>query len=465
MSKAKRFIKTATVFLVGNVLSKLVGFFLLPLYTNKIDPEAYGEYDLVITILIFVSAIAFFQVWDGMFRLSFDYEDDKGKYRIITNAAVIYLIGIVIYSLIFALTYVYLKFRFWEYAFLYGVLYAIQYFYSYAARVFLDNKLFAISGVVNTLTVAVTNIVLIVTLHKGVESLYIAQIAGCVAQSILIEIKLHVIQKTALRYIRMDLIRAMLKFSIPLCAASASYWLLTGYTKLVINTVLGSYENGIYAIATSLSNTSVILINVVQFAWNEMAYLMTREKDRKATYIKCINLIFVSICYGCAMLCIVVKILFPILIGEKYASAANVVPLLMIGVSANSMAQLLGTFFMTEKATSYVLISTVTAAVVNVLLAKQLSVKFGIMGAVAALSIAFIMLMLVRLYQVWRKMNIRVCISNKLSTVSVVVAYLVYLYIDNTVINILIIAIVAVTYLMTVKRIFRIKLHDVYLRR
>ena len=87
------------------------------------------------------------------------------------------------------------------------------------------------------------------------------------------------------------------------------------------------------------------------------------------------------------------------------------------------------------------------------------------MGAVAALSIAFIMLMLVRLYQVWRKMNIRVCISNKLSTVSVVVAYLVYLYIDNTVINIFTIPIVAVTYLMTVKRIFRIKLHDVYLRR
>ena len=38
MSKAIDFLKTSSIYLVGNVLAKLLSFLLLPLYTSKLAP-------------------------------------------------------------------------------------------------------------------------------------------------------------------------------------------------------------------------------------------------------------------------------------------------------------------------------------------------------------------------------------------------------------------------------------------
>ena len=71
--KIKRFIKTAFVFLTGNVLSKIISFLLLPIYTEKIDPAQFGNYDVAFTFINLIAPIAFFQIWDGMYRISFDF--------------------------------------------------------------------------------------------------------------------------------------------------------------------------------------------------------------------------------------------------------------------------------------------------------------------------------------------------------------------------------------------------------
>ena len=42
-SSVVKFIQTSGIFLVGNVLSKAIVFFLLPLYTAYIAPADYGD--------------------------------------------------------------------------------------------------------------------------------------------------------------------------------------------------------------------------------------------------------------------------------------------------------------------------------------------------------------------------------------------------------------------------------------
>ena len=61
MSRIKRFFQTALIYFAGNIFSKLVTFFLIPLYTNKLLPSEYGDYDLVITIITLFVAVAFFK--------------------------------------------------------------------------------------------------------------------------------------------------------------------------------------------------------------------------------------------------------------------------------------------------------------------------------------------------------------------------------------------------------------------
>ncbi|MGR5981039.1 hypothetical protein ACT7DJ_36480 [Bacillus cereus] len=93
MNYLKQFIKTSGVFFIGNTLTKLIGIFLLPLYTSKINPESFGYYDLTISLINLVIPILFFQVWDGIFRFTFDYEKVADKYAVISNGIMIQIFG------------------------------------------------------------------------------------------------------------------------------------------------------------------------------------------------------------------------------------------------------------------------------------------------------------------------------------------------------------------------------------
>ena len=190
--------------------------------------------------------------------MSFDVEDTEDKYGIISICFKGYGIGIFVFTGLYTILAFILSFDNAVLAYVFGLFFGLQYMYSFAARVFLRNKLFVFSGVVNTLTIAVVNIVLILCFHMGVESLYIAQIAGCFLQCLIVEIRLHLISNTFKKPFDGAKFKAILKFSVPLCIATVSYWLLSGFTKIIINSVCGSDENGLFAIASSLANVAVI---------------------------------------------------------------------------------------------------------------------------------------------------------------------------------------------------------------
>ena len=160
--KVQRFLKTAFVFLTGNMLSKLISFFLLPLYTSRIAPGQMGIYDLAMSFINLIEPIAFLQIWDGMFRFAFDYKADAEKKTVVSNTLLVFLFGIAIYFCAFCTLNAFYDFDYFGYILLYGLVYALHYVHTYVARVFLKNKLFVFSGLANTLCTALLNIFLIV---------------------------------------------------------------------------------------------------------------------------------------------------------------------------------------------------------------------------------------------------------------------------------------------------------------
>ena len=414
MDKVKRFLKTLLVFFTGNVLSKLVSLFLLPLYTGKLSPEQYGSFDIVQTIINLIAPIAFLQIWDGMFRYAFDYTERKDKFAVISNAMVVSFGGIAVYlALFFAISRVFV-FEYVVYAMVYGLFYALQYIYTFAARVFLKNKLFVISGIVNTLVSACLNIFFILYLHWDVKSLYIAQAIGLIIQIIIVEIDLKLFKNFSFKAIDKDLIKKMIKFSLPLCLATISYWLLSGFTKMVVFYKLGADANGLYAVANRFASAITIVVTIFQYAWNETAYLMANDSDRTKSYSLCVDLMLKGVAFGTALLILFIKFIFPFFVDAQYQQALSIVPATIVGVAMNSLAGLFGTLFMTEKKTGAIMTTTLISAAINIVLSFVLSIKFGLQGAVVGLAIAFTILMLIRLIMLMRKFSIRLELSNLL---------------------------------------------------
>lgn len=426
MGRIKRFIQTALTYLAGNIFSKLVTFFLIPLYTNQLKTADYGDYDVISTIVTLLVSVAFFQIWDGMFRMSFDVDRIEDKYSIISLCIKAYLLGIVVFSALYIIIAKVMSFSMVVLPLIFGIAFGLQYMYSFSTRIFLKNKLFVISGAANTLTIAITNILLILVFHIGVQSLFIAQIAGALVQIIIIEIRLHLIPRIAGHKFNIVKLKQILRFSVPLCVATVSYWLLSGFTKLTINRICGAEDNGLFAVASSLSNMAVIAVNVFQFSWNETAYLMAHEENRMSTYKKCVDLLFCTVWICCAAFCSVISIIFPYYVGEAFQASSVVIPYLMIGVSANAIAGFLGTLFMTEQKTSFIMSSTLIASIVNIGLCGVATKQYGLVGAVIVLTVSFVFLMIFRLVQIKQKLNVTISRLSVISFVPVLVSVIMY---------------------------------------
>lgn len=434
MGKARRFIETAGVYFIGNVLSKLVALFLLPLYTSKILPDKFGEYDLVFTMLSLFVPVIFFQIWDGMFRFAFEKEGIKDKYRVISNSTTVCFFGGIIYSIAFFIIYKILHFELALLIFIYGISFALQYQYTFIARIFLRNKLFVVSGLVNSLLSALLNIVLILRFGLGYESLYIAPVIGCIAQILIIEIVLHPSAHFHFKHIERYLIGDMLKFSIPLCIATVSYWLLGGFTKVVISQKLGIYENGLYAVANRFSSVVTLVVGVFQYSWNEMAYMMIKDDNRVIIYEKGIHLMFKAVILGSGILLIVIKLIFPYLIDQSYIKALELVPLTLLGIAANSLASFVSTIFMTEKQTQYILRTTGIGAILNLVCVWFITPVLGIQGAIGALCLSFIIIAILRLYLLKSIINFRISVTYILYIPIIIVVIFLFFSISNVLI-------------------------------
>lgn len=431
----KRFLQTSAIYFIGDVMAKIVSFFLLPLYTLYIAPAQFGQYDLVFTFINLVSPIAFFQIWDGAFRFSFDKEKIDDKYYVISNALILFSLGILLYLPAIFLICNYYGFQYKSAVVIYGFTFGLQYMAGFSARIFLDNKLFVASGIINTFTSAILNVVLIMVFHFDILSIYISAIAGSVLQISFISFRLKILKHFSISHLDRPLCLRMLRFSIPLCLATVSYWLLTGFTKMSITGRLGMAANGLYAVAIRFSTAIVLLVNVFQFSWNELAYLIANDESRVEKYRMSTDFLIKSVLCGTVVACVVIKWIFPVLVGPEYSEAFFLVPITIIGVSFNTVAGFLGTFFMMEKKTHHILYTTVTAAAFNCCLCYWGISRFGLQGALFVLSASFLLLMLFRILIVSAKFKMKLSLVSLLSMAFLPLIFLCY-YTDSVLIDI-----------------------------
>lgn len=433
----KRFLKTAMIFFSGNMLTKLISFLLIPLYTLKIDPSQFGTYDFMMSLINLIVPLSFFQIWDGMYRYSFDHKSRENKNKVISNSVFICFIGSVIYISVFSIISTVFKIDNYIYVLVYGWLFGINYLYTYTARVFLKNRLFAISGVLSSILTAALNLYFILILHWDITSIYVSSVMGLIFQILLIEFSIGVLREFNLSIIDKNLIKKMLKFSLPLCVATVSYWLLSGYTRLLILNMYGAHENGLYAIANKFSSLIVLLVSVLQFAWNEAAYLMKKNDNKKEKYRIAIDVMTIGVSFGISFFCLFSKLVFHFVIASQYNGAIYIVPTALLGVSFNALAGFLGTFFMAEKSTRFILTSTLSSSLINIVLGYSLTLNFGSQGAAISLAISFFVLMMLRIFRLNKEYNLNLKYMKLLYLLLVILSSVLAFYILNTVFIIL----------------------------
>ena len=94
--------KNTIIFTLGNFGSKLISFFLIPLYTNVLTTTEYGVVDLVVTVGTVAVPVLTLNISESVMRFALDKDADKQKITQIGTGVL--LIGMLVGLFIFPIS-------------------------------------------------------------------------------------------------------------------------------------------------------------------------------------------------------------------------------------------------------------------------------------------------------------------------------------------------------------------------
>ena len=398
MTKAKKFLKSSFIYFVGNILTKIISFFLLPMYTNYIPTGGMGYYDVINTYMNIIVPIVSVTIWAAILRYCFDFENRDDKYKVIFNAmfalfgsVIVYSIAAIILGFVGSIKYLLL-------IYLMGIAMMLQNCYSNMVRALGYNVTFAASGVVGGLVNCGSNVVMILFLHMQEESLFIALTLGLFAQVVVMESKVKFLRHISFQLYNKRLLVNMLRYSFPLALNSTCFWFLSSYDKIGISRILGLEANGIYSIAGKYTYIVGLVSDCFALAMQEMLYSMGNQKEGKTEFYTITSNYYIKfLMYGLLLLLPFVYFTFPILIGKGYSAAFPLIPIYLLATVENVYSGFLGDIFAAEKKTTAVFYSTVVAAGVNVAVFHLLVGTMGVQAANIALTLGFLANIIIRI--------------------------------------------------------------------
>lgn len=454
-SRYKHFFLTVIGYFAGNVFTKLVSFFLLPLYTKLIDPEIFGIYGVNMTIVQLVVAIVYLAVWNAVFRFAAEADTDEGRYEIISAGFPVMWLS----SFVCTAVLVFINF-FWNLSTpflvcIYAIANAFQYFYGYIARSMKDNRIFIISGCINSTVNILLNVVGIAYLHNGIETLYYSYIIGTVIQVIIIECKFHALLHFKIKYVQKTRLKKMMKFGIPLALNAVMQWLLTGLTQVMIAHKLGTYYNGLFSVAMKFATVTALVSNVFEYAWLELAYDIAKNRNSAEYYKKTSNMLFIVLIFGTSVLMLLIKLIFPYFIDESYHECLSVIPHMVLFACTNSFASFNASIFMSYKDVPVLTISSLVAGGINFILLLLLIPAWKFQGALISLAAASVSMMMIRSIALHKKYGISIETFTMFYIIMIPICVIIFYTTDNFIIDIAVVFICVVLFIFSVCFFYR----------
>lgn len=414
-NRGKEFVKDVGIYAIGNIGSKLITFFMVPLYTHYVsDISDFGYYDICLSAILLLLPIVTLQLRDGVFRFLVDAKDDVERKQAVLLAVYKTLattlavsVGIVLFvSIFWEVKYIWLSWGLMCLMALYEVI-------SQAARGIGDAKVFVASGIISSFGVGVFSILCVVVLDGGVPGIFVANILARLVAVVYIEIKLGIFGKYLVPAVKTcgvssSLLREVLKYSTPLIFVSMYWWLTNCSDRFFIAHYLGLRSNGIYSVAVRFTSILQTFGLIFYQAWQDSAFHQYNSPDRNRFF----SSVFNGYIFVLAVILLVytfgLKIIYPWLVDSGYReSIAYLYPL---GVSAllYTMVQFTNIIYQCALDTYSTLPQMVAISTINIVLNFVLIRWLGVYGVIATSIISYLVLLLYRSFDMRRYVKLKI---------------------------------------------------------
>ena len=398
-SKYQNLAINSLIFLISSFGSKILSIIFIRFYTSVLSPEEYGMTDLVFntsSLLVYVVAI---EISSAVLRFVMD--DKAHQKEIFAFGVRVSLIGCLIFGVtLLAFAYVnVINWAWYYYLFLYCSV-VVNVMYRLITSYFrgMDYiKQVAISGVIVTAATIGSNLLFLLVFKWGVVGYMLSNILGLVVASMYcfnIASQKEILSFSCI--CKSELRKKMLCYSTPLIFNGIAWWINSSIDRYFITAIDGVYSNGIYAAASKIPVIMITLQTIFSEAWSLSAIKEFDEEDKDGFFG---NILGVYVAFSVILgggLILFNEIIATILFATDYREASAYSTVLIVATIFNGISGFIGSIFSAINKTSFYAVSTVIAAIFNLVLNWILIPDFGVMGASIATLVSFAVVALVR---------------------------------------------------------------------
>ncbi len=395
MDRNTRIVKNSVIFAIGNFGSKVLVYVMVLVYTHYIEKSDLGYYDIVLATVNLIHPLVLMAFDEGIYRWLIG--NDGNKEDIISSCfktiSITTCISIVI---MFTVNFFYPL----QYVGLIALLIAASMLYSMflnTIRGLTKNKLYAFSGILNSVLLLAFELVSLIVLSMGIGGLILSKALADILTILFIYCKEPAFHGIIKRPVQKDLVVDVFKYSFPLVPNQVSWWIVNSSDRYIILGFLGKAFNGIYSISNKFPTIITTVTGIIYFALQETVIKEYDSDDRDKFYSSTFKnyyvLLFSLVC--CAVPA--TKLVITWYVGADYTDAWKYVGFLYFGTIFNALSSFLGIGYQISRETKRSVLSTIFAAIINIAFNILFIRYIGLYAASISTFIAYLCLFIIRL--------------------------------------------------------------------
>lgn len=395
MDNKSRLANNTITYAIGNFGTKILSYIMVLVYSYFITPDDLGYYDVVLTTISMIQPLIIFQINDGVFRFLIDSsKDNQGK---IISGSIKFLCLITIFSeVIYAF---FCSFNSIEYAIWIGFLLIGTMFYVIFQDIIRGlgkNKEYAFYGILNGFVMLLCEIVGLVILKLGVQSLIISKVIAYIVCIILMIFRTPEILQSIKIKTSFSQFKPIIKYSAPLVPNTICWWVVNSSDRYIILFFLGTTYNGIYSMANKFPTILTTITSIFYLAWQEAAIKEYKSPDRDNFFSDIFKKYYVLLFTLCLCAIPATRILIEVFVSEAYKMAWEYTGFLYLGAVFSALCSFLGMGYQISKETHRSILTTIFAAIINIIINIGSIKMIGLQAASFSTFVAYLFLMIIR---------------------------------------------------------------------
>ena len=466
MNKLKLFVENFLVYGLGGIISKMIPLIMVPIVTRIMPTTDYfGISDLSNTIVSFGCAIAVMGMYDAMYRMFFEKDDEYYKRKVCSTALVFTLAtSIIVFLILLILKDLIAQYFFSDCQYAYVVYLsamatlvgATNAIISAPTRMQNKRKVFLITNTVSPLLSYSISIPMLWAGHYVIALPLASVISGMT-----MEFAFGMMNRNWFRPRLFDkkILAQLLVIAIPLLPNFLIYWVFNSCDKVMITNMIGIGEAGIYSVGAKLGLASQLIYIAFAGGWQFFAFSTMKDKNQVETNSRIFEYLGVISFIATSFICAWSFAIFKILFTQDYLSGYVVAPYLFLAPLMQMLFQVAANQFLVIKKTWPNMFVLSVGAVLNIIFNYFLIPVLGIEGASIATLLGYVVSDIVCVIVLWR-MNLMVVSERFIKSSLIMVGFMIAwrllfsdLFIIGTVAAVMLTAVMSLLYCDEVKKI------------